>query len=345
MACGKTTQARQIGDAFVRALRNDRFFNDGRLRNAYAAGAVRDGDAPIGIPGFWSENDKTWREDGYQVGSATGSTIWGALALLNLHAATGEESYLQGAQRIVHWVNTKTVDETGVGGYRGGYFGHEPSPIRLGWKSTEHNTDVYAANRWLGQIGPDQGWNSHARNAYRFLEAMWVSREGHFLIGTLPDGVTRNTAQTGLDAQLWPLIAVPDFTDRGEQVLAWVSRTQAVDGGYDFNGDRDGIWLEGTAQAALVMRAFRRDGDALRLFQTLEAHRVGDGLVYSSSVDGLTTGLSTTPATGHDDFVYHRLPHIGTTSWVALAATGWNPFTGQTVSGRNTPELSCPPKS
>jgi hypothetical protein len=345
LACGRTASARQIGDALVRALRNDRFFDDGRLRNAYAAGPVGEGGQPIGIPGYWSDSDKIWREDAYHVGAATGSTVWGALALLNLHAATGEDSYLQAARRIVHWVNTNTADDIGVGGFRGGYVGHEPSPMRLGWKSTEHNADVYAANRWLGRIAPDQGWNGHADNAFRFLEAMWLAREGHFLIGTLPDGVTRNTAQSGLDAQLWPLIAVPDFAGRADQVLDWVSRTQAVDGGYDFNADRDGIWLEGTAQAALVMRAFGRDGDALRLFATLDAHRVGDGLVYSSSVDGLTTGLSTRPGVGHDDFVYYRLPHIGATAWVALAATGWNPFTGRIVSGRGAEDLSCPPKS
>jgi hypothetical protein len=33
----------------------------------------------------------------------------------------------------------------------GGFFGHEPTPDRMTWKSTEHNLDVYAADSWLAQ--------------------------------------------------------------------------------------------------------------------------------------------------------------------------------------------------
>jgi hypothetical protein len=345
VACGAIPYARQIGDALVRALQKDRFFNDGRLRNAYAAGPVLEGDAPIGIPGYWSETDQVWREDAYQVGSSTGSTVWGALALLNLYGATSEQRYLDAAQRIIRWVNTKTFDDKGPGGYRGGYFGHEPSPMRLGWKSTEHNTDVYAANRWLTELTSDQDWDTHAKNSYHFLEAMWDKQEGRFFIGTLRDGVTTNTTQTGLDAQLWPIIAVPDFADRGSEVLAWAIREHSVNGGFDFNNDRDGIWLEGTAQAALAMQAFGWDSHADRLFETILAHRVGDGLVYASAKDGLTTGLSAGPASKFDDFRYYRLPHIGTTSWAVIAATGWNPFTGRHISPRNAQEFSCRQKS
>jgi hypothetical protein len=48
----------------------------------------------------------------------------------------------------------------------------------------------------------------------------------------------------------------------------------------------------------------------------------------------LTTGLALSPASKIDDFYYYRLPHLGATAWAALAATGWNPFTGETVAGR-----------
>jgi hypothetical protein len=46
----------------------------------------------------------------------------------------------------------------------------------------------------------------------------------------------------------------------------------------------------------------------------------------------LTTGLGLSPASTTDDFYYYRLPHLGATAWAALAAVGWNPFTGESVT-------------
>jgi hypothetical protein len=39
------------------------------------------------------------------------------------------------------------------------------------------------------------------------------------------------------------------------------------------------------------------------------------------------------PTSTTDDFFYFRLPHLGATAWAAIAATGWNPFTGTRVAG------------
>jgi hypothetical protein len=345
VACRETDAARRIGDALLTALASDRFYKDGRLRNAYAAGPVAGDGTPIRVPGYWDDGAGMWREDSYHVGSATGSTTWGALALLTLYEATGDSRYLEGAKRVQRWINTSMFDDGGPGGYRGGISGHEPSPIRLGWKSTEHNTDVYAANRWLAALAPDEGWDRHARHAGAFLDAMWRPNERRFLIGTLDDGVSPNTQQSGLDAQLWPLIAVAEFAPRGDDVFDRTLRDHGVDGGVDFNTDRDGVWLEGTAQAALVTTAFGRDAAAGGFLDTLAAHQVGDGLIYAASVDELTTGLATGPASDDDDFVYDRLPHIGATAWTVLAAAAWNPFTGHSVSRAQERPLSCPQKS
>src|SRR6185437_13309454 len=43
LACGHVDAARRIADGMTTALAHDRYYHDGRLRNAYRAGAVPDG--------------------------------------------------------------------------------------------------------------------------------------------------------------------------------------------------------------------------------------------------------------------------------------------------------------
>lgn len=345
VACDRAAAARPIADAFLKALDDDRHYHDGRLRNAYAAGPVTAAGEPIALPGYWHEGDKAWREDPYQVGSATGNAAWAALALLTVHEATGDDRYLDGARRVMMWVNTLTRDEHKPGGYRGGYYGHEPVPRRIAWKSTEHNIDVYAADRWLAQRTGEAVWQDHAARARRFVEAMWRDDGDRFLIGTMSDGVTPNTAVSGLDARLWPLLLMLAPVGREADLLDRALADHGAGGGVDFDTDRDGVWLEGTAQAVLVMRAQHRDAAAARFLETIADQRVGDGLIFASTVDGLTTGLNVGPDADSGDFVYFRLPHIGATAWVALAVSGWNPFLGEFLDGRTNGGATCHLKS
>ncbi len=345
IGCGQISAATPIGDALLYAIDNDRHYRDGRLRNAYKAGPIEDLTKPAPMPGYRDEETGTWREDAYQAGTATGSTAWAALALLNLHRTTGETRYLDGAKRIMRWINTLTFDSHGPGGYRGGFYGFEPTPRRIGWKSTEHNIDVYAANRWLAETTGKGVWRRHAARALTFVAAAWSVHDAQFHIGTGSDGATWNREQTGLDAQLWPLIAAPQVVAKSDRAIDATLSGFGVDGGLDFNTDRDAAWLEGTAQGALVLKAFGRNDEARSMLRIVMENRVGDGLIYASSKDRLTTGLTTGPDSDAPEFFYFRLPHIGATAWAALAGTGWNPFTGRPLADIETEAAACRPKS
>jgi len=329
VACGETERARQVGDALAAAVRGDRFYTDGRVRNAYRAGAVTAG-APL-PPGWWSAVDKRWAEDPYQVGTATGNAVWAALALLTLHEATGNGADLRAAARLMGWVADRTADSRGPGGYMGGFHGHEPAPTAEGWKSTEHNIDAVAAFRWLARLTGEPRWTGAADRARRFLDALWETEEGHFLIGTAPDGMTPSRQASGLDAQLWPLLAVEDAPADWARSVGWAERMHGVDGGFDFNGDRDGVWVEGTAQAALTMRALGRGDDYRRLLAEVAKETAPAGLLFATRGARLTTGLAVGPGAAEADFFYYRHPHLGATAWGVLAATGWNPFTGRVL--------------
>jgi hypothetical protein len=94
--------------------------------------------------------------------------------------------------------------------------------------------------------------------------------------------------------------------------------------GVDFNTDRDGIWLEGTAITALTCKHLGLP--AARLLATLHAQTSPGGLIYASSTAKLTTGLSTGLDEHAADFFYYRRPHIAPTAWALLATNGFTPF-------------------
>ncbi|MCA6115389.1 hypothetical protein J6524_10830 [Bradyrhizobium sp. WSM 1738] len=322
IACGNLPVAKPIGNALSQAARNDRSFNDGRVRNAYRAGPVGKG-AP-NLPGWWDDRAKIWAEDSAQDGTATGNVAWAALALLTLHQATHDPQYLADAKRLLDWI----IATTACGdGFCGGFHGFDPQQVRLTWMSTEHNADVHAAANWLFRLSGESRYADAAAQARRLIDRAF--RRDHFLLGTKPDGSLADEGLFALDVQLWPWMAAPDGPAAWRSALGFAQTHLAVDGGFDFNSDRDGVWVEGTAQAAL---AYRITGDAMqssRLLTSLKADQTRSGLLNASRRARLTTGLSIDPTGTVPDFFYYRRPHLGATAWAALAETGWNPFTGK----------------
>lgn len=322
--CGDVAAALPIGRALARAARHDRTFDDGRLRNAYRAGPVD--DDPPALPGWWDAAAGRWAEDPAQDGTSTGNVAWGGLALLTLYEATSDRDLLDGASRLIEWI----VRHTGCDpGFCGGFHGYDPQQVRLTWKSTEHNTDVAAAAGWLARLTGQSRYRAAASSARRFLDQVFAN--DHFLLGTTPAGRLADPDLLALDVQLWPWMALDDAPPAWRAALAFAEHHLAVDGGFDFNGDRDGIWVEGTAQAALAYRIAGQQGRAAALLDGLRADQTPSGLLNATRTDRVSTGLSIDPTMTVPDFFYFRRPHLGATAWAALAEIGWNPFTGRRV--------------
>ena len=325
VACGDVPGAKSIGNALRQATLGDRTFNDGRIRNAYRAGPLGAGPPPL--PGWWDDKAKLWAEDAAQDGTATGNVAWAALALLTLHQATGDPTYLAAAKRLIDWVMKYAA--CGADGFCGGFHGYDPHQVKLTWMSTEHNVDVSAAARWLFRVTGEQKYDDVAKRARDLLDRTF--RNDHFLIGTRPDGSLADDGPLALDAELWPWMAIPDAPAAWRKSLGFAETHLAVEGGFDFNDDRDGVWVEGTAQAALGYRINGDHAASERLLTSLSADRTPSGLLNATRVARLTTGLSLDPTGGVTDFFYYRRPHLGATAWAVLAETGWNPFTGSRV--------------
>ena len=298
-AAGYRAQASRIGDALLIALDHDRFWHDGRLRNAYRAGAMA---TPAPLPGFWNPTAKLWSEDAYQVGSASGNVAWAALALFHLR----DQRYTDAARRLVSWLGTTAWDR----GVIGGFFGEEPNPIRQNWHSTEQNLDAAVVMRLAG--------DPKAATCFAFVASQFDPVRGCFAIGS-------GGGPTALDTNLWPLLAFPDAPPAWRRSLAWVRAHYQSEGGLGYRENPDGMWTEGTAQGALT---FAQAGDhamAAKLLATLNDMTSINGYLYAARHE-IRTGLAIGPTSTTDDFRYFHLPHLGATAWAALAISNANPF-------------------
>ena len=56
------------------------------------------------MPGWWDSKQNFWAEDAAQDGTSTGNVAWAAMALLTLHQATQQDSFLVDAKRLIDWV-------------------------------------------------------------------------------------------------------------------------------------------------------------------------------------------------------------------------------------------------
>lgn len=317
IACDKVSQAIRIGEALRRAAATG-----ARLKNAYRAGLARGDVLPNG---WWDPEANRWQEDPYQCGTSTGNVAWAGLALLALNRATGERRWRKAAERLAKWIVDNTSDARGRPGLTGGLDGFDPHPEKLTWKSTEHNIDATALFERLARRSRSNQWQRPTREAMHFVGAQWDARTGHFLIGTLPDG-SENRGASAVDVQMWANL-LPDARPEWRRAIHFAERNYGVAGGFDFNADRDGLWLEGTAQAALVYQEFGETAKADKLFLTISGQfDLASGYLYASREARITTGLSLGPQSSTADFYYFHRPHLGATAWAALAALDWNPF-------------------
>ncbi len=305
LAAGEAQSARAIAGALAYAQANDRFYHDGRLRNAYRAGPVpKSGAYPLA--GWWDKAKSQWLEDGYQAGTASGVLAWAML----LWIACGP-AYRHAAERAADFI---AANLKAPRGYAGGFIGFEPTPRRVTWVSTEHNIDLSAALAAIGRA-------EDAAHAQKFVAGMWLPQEGRFAMGLHPDGSLNDAS--ALDANLWPLLAA-GAAPGWRAALGWVVEGRAA--GVDFNTDHDGIWLEGTAYVALLARRLGQPDLAARMMATLRDNTAPGGLIYATTTPTLTTGLTTGLDTANPDFLYFRRPHIAATAWAVLAQLGASPF-------------------
>jgi hypothetical protein len=301
LAAGDTAGAARIGSALAIAQAHDRFYKDGRLRNAYQAGPMA---APAKLPGFWDEKAARWNEDPYQAGSQTGPIAWA----MRLWAALGMKAP---ANLAGDFLDDRLRARTG---YYGGFHGFEPHPVKLTWQSTEQNTDCFVAFKKLVRA-------EDAAHAEIFVRDMFNPESGLFNAGLAPDGA-RNPLLAA-DAGIWPYLARIGSRASAQAAIAQLRHGEGI----GFSAASSSIWLEGTAFAALAL-GNAAPGPAF--LATLAENTAPNGYLYATITPTLATGLTTgpalTPGTAATPFNYYRRPALSTTAWAGLAAHHANPL-------------------
>jgi hypothetical protein len=239
------------------------------------------------------------------------------IALISAYKRLNKSEYLSTAERLGEWVEENLKDFRGAGGYLGGFDGWEPNPKKLLYKSTEQNLDLYVAFTKLYELTKEEKWRERALHAKKFILAMWDENEGKFWTGTKEDGVTINKDVVPLDVQAWAILVFKDEAQKYLKALKYVEEHHAVEDGFDFNTDKDGIWYEGTAFMAVVYEVVGEGNKAQNLLRTVEKAQLPSGAIPAASKDGLTTGF---------DWFYFYRGHLGTTAWYLFAKLGVNPY-------------------
>lgn len=267
-----------------------------------------------------------------------GDNAWFGIALLNLHAVTGDKNYLTKAKAISDWAETNlktTTPATALKGYRGGY---DDSNALFAWRSTEHNIDHAQFNRRLAQALTATGdvtasvYTARSEHAAGFVFAMFNNVDGHFWTGTGSDD-TINTSSIPLDVQLWPVLTLAQWPEHATSIdwtrpVAWArSHLTVTDAGFTglkfSSGMSDAVWFEGNAIAALACRALGQTANADAYVALLESarqtgpHADGQGLIASSSDDAKDLSLGAT---------YDARLAVAPSVWAVLATRGTNPF-------------------
>ena len=154
---------------------------------------------------------------------------------------------------------------------------------------------------------------------------MWDTSCDCFAVGTTEDGITRNH-YLALDAQLWPLMALPEAAKRFSGAARTAETRLNYDDGFSYSEAKEGLWTEGTAQAALYMELSGREAEARNLLVAVDTMRAADGSYFASSTRDLPTGfmLETDPTQPRQ---YFHIEHLAAVSWAAIASHRWNPFT------------------
>jgi hypothetical protein len=318
-------RAKILADGFVYASQNDRFYNDGRLRNAYSSGDLKsfpgwkpnNKEGSARLPGFWNCTEKKWFEDKFSVSTHTGNVAWAMIAMISAYERFKKAEYLSTAERLGEWVEQNLKDNRGAGGYLGGFDGWEPDPQKLFYKSTEHNLDLYVAFIRLYELTKNTKWKERALHARKFVLAMWDEKEDKFWTGTKLDGVTINKDVIPLDVQAWAILVFRDEAQSYIRALRYAEGHHADGDGFDFNTDKDGIWYEGTAQMAVAYQVVGEKEKAQNLLKTIKEAQLSAGAIPAASKDGLTTGF---------DWQYFHRGHLGATAWYLFAKLGVNPY-------------------
>ena len=338
LSAGKKNEAKQILDAFVYAVQNDRAYDssdpkDGprRARNAYAVGdisAFPGWNSGTRMSGWYDKDSGMWIEDQHEVGSSSGTNSYVALALLQYYTTYGDETYLKTARSLMDWILKKCYDNSL--GFTEGFDGWKESDslgvYPLTKRTTKDNLIAYAAFSRLYDVTADEKYLEASQSAVRFVENMYNEWKGRFVVETLEDGFTPDpTSIVLLDVQSLSGLAMWDSFAPYHKTLSTIEDLKVRKGGYAYNRNnkKGGWWSEGTAFTALMYRVLGKQNKYEEAMNALVKIQAPNGLFPAATIDKYYTGITLYDGSS---LRFTKDTHIAPSAWFIMAANGYNPF-------------------
>ena len=338
LSAGKKNEAKQILDAFVYAVQNDRAYDasdpkDGprRARNAYAVGdisAFPGWNSGTRMSGWYDKDSGMWIEDQHEVGSSSGTNSYVALALLQYYTTYGDETYLTTARSLMDWILKKCYDNSL--GFTEGFDGWKESDslgvYPLTKRTTKDNLIAYAAFSRLYDVTADEQYLEASQSAVRFVENMYNEWKGRFVVETLEDGFTPDpTSIVLLDVQSLSGLAMWDSFAPYHKTLSTIEDLKVRKGGYAYNRNnkKGGWWSEGTAFTALMYRVLGKQNKYEEAMNALVKIQAPNGLFPAATIDKYYTGITLYDGSS---LRLTKDTHIAPSAWFIMAANGYNPF-------------------
>lgn len=239
--------------------------------------------------GNYLDGDYNYQPDAY-----CGNTAW-LLQALNLYQKTYQD--LTKSTSAIFQKNNKSLYDMQVklanylltlqdtdGGLRGSK--------DVSWKSTEHNIIAYVALRNFGRLNGSPTYVASADKIITFIISpeIWNSSEGRFNRG-------ENDPANAVDAQaLGVLLAASLDSFYGtnnvslySSALTWAENKHKVNTpiiGFDFNDDKDTVWLEGTLQMALAFYKVNNTAKGNSYYNEALKIQQSDGSLLWATNDG-----------------------------------------------------------
>ena len=338
LSAGKKNEAKQILDAFVYAVQNDRAYDssdpkDGprRARNAYAVGdisAFPGWNSGTRMSGWYDKDSGMWIEDQHEVGSSSGTNSYVALALLQYYTTYGDETYLKTARSLMDWILKKCYDNSL--GFTEGFDGWKESDslgvYPLTKRTTKDNLRAYAAFSRLYDVTADEQYLEASQSAVRFVENMYNEWKGRFVVETLEDGFTPDpTSIVLLEVQSLSGLAMWDSFAPYYKTLSTIEDLKVRKGGYAYNRNnkKGGWWSEGTAFTALMYRVLGKQNKYEEAMNALVKIQAPNGLFPAATIDKYYTGITLYDGSS---LRFTKDTHIAPSAWFIMAANGYNPF-------------------
>ncbi len=322
--------------------------------------------------GFWINS--YWWDTGYgeELRRHVGPVLWVCLAVMNYEKITGDTAtYHAMATKAIDWCLTF---QKANGGISGGETTWDQAGVWTEevWSSTEHNEDAYACLMYFASTTPSKAatYNAALTQVKRFLDnVVWDSSNNRFY-----GGFKNNTGLVDpfvpMDVNPWGVLSLGLSGTRNYQAsISYVENANGNPGtlanpkyvhslsyngttitAYDFDWQSNNaaapsssgggllgpdIWFEGSAFMSCVYRMMGNDTKADSIIGEIIKKQGKDG----SLAGGIPYCLN---GTNNNYWLMAQQNCVSSTAWLIIAIAKWNPFTGTSISGGTTTQVSTP---